>query len=377
MAATAQADSWLAPRVETYFSRDHHARLTVTPRDLESQLAYFKGKVKNENLAGQQSGSTQTSARGVLERQRADGRWIVVWDRALVNDVAPVSAVVSNSASYVTTFDNWHSMGGGDNVVVIYGTGGALIRSLALPDILPNYYIKALPRTVSSLWWSGEHRISENDEDVILQIVVPSDEMSIFDKKRKFVELPIRLATGEVLTPDTEVWEAALAVGQKIAKLRQEQEEARDKWFREPLTAPTRAGELDWNQYLVEIFFRVDPNWRDGYPHTEVLRDPKARDYAASVGWLREALLDRNVEGDVVMIASPASPETLVKKLTKIVRRAKAGAWKGRRIYVAVPLEFCAPIAALLTPTAAEFVYIDPTKPIPQRPERLKNDGEE
>jgi hypothetical protein len=43
--------------------------------------------------------------------------------------VAPVSALVSEDGAYLITFDNWHSMGYGDDVVVLYRTDGTLIHS--------------------------------------------------------------------------------------------------------------------------------------------------------------------------------------------------------------------------------------------------------
>jgi hypothetical protein len=167
------ADEWLPPTTETYYSSDRRVRLTVTPRDIANPLAYFEGKVRDEKQAGQRPGSAQTFALGVLERLGDGGHWMVVWDRRLVNDVAPAKALVSNSGRYVVTFDDWYSVGLGENVVVIYGHDGSLIRHLLLSDLLPDYYIKALPRSVSSLWWGGEHRIAESSDTLILKIAIP------------------------------------------------------------------------------------------------------------------------------------------------------------------------------------------------------------
>ena len=41
------ADSWALPETTTYLSASKGCRLTIVPRDLENQLAYFAGEVDN------------------------------------------------------------------------------------------------------------------------------------------------------------------------------------------------------------------------------------------------------------------------------------------------------------------------------------------
>jgi hypothetical protein len=74
------------------------------------------------------------------------------------------------------------------------------------------------------------------------------------------------------------------------------------------------------------------------------------------------------------MVASPSSPDNLVRVLTATIREMKPSALKKMRIYAAVPLAYRERIAAALAPTAATFIYVDPAKPIPQRKERLERD---
>ena len=150
MPSVAYADSWFPAQVETYFSEDKNVRVTVTPRQLEDALAYFEDKVEEREPAGQKAGGNDKASM-LLERKTTYGEWQTVWKRTLPNDVAPVSVLLSRTGRYVASFDNWHSMGHGDNVVVIYGPDGNVIRSLRLDDFLPKSYIAALPRSVSSL----------------------------------------------------------------------------------------------------------------------------------------------------------------------------------------------------------------------------------
>jgi len=214
LAQPSAADSWAMPTVEQYFSADRQVRLTITPRDLSSQLDYFAGKVRHDAKAGQRRGSTQNFPRGVLQRF-VRGRWRMLWDSALVNDVAPVSALVADSGRYIVTFDNWHIVGLGPNVIVIYGAGGRLIRSLRLEDVLPKEYISALQRSVSSLWWSGRHRMAAQADEVILSIVVPATGNA---QARSHVELALDLATGRVHPVDPAAWRRAVEQAAVVAK---------------------------------------------------------------------------------------------------------------------------------------------------------------
>jgi len=75
---------------------------------------------------------------------------------------------------------------------------------------------------------------------------------------------------------------------------------------------------------------------------------------------------------DVRMFASPSSPEALIGIFKKTVATMPSGALKSVQIYVAVPAAFKDRVAAVLHPTGATFIFLDPAKPIPQRKERLR-----
>ncbi len=52
IAAPACADNWALPEQRTYFSPDRLTRLSVIPRDLDSQLAYFEDKLGGKSPPG-------------------------------------------------------------------------------------------------------------------------------------------------------------------------------------------------------------------------------------------------------------------------------------------------------------------------------------
>lgn len=166
------ADSWRPPQTAVYLSPDAAVRLTVVPGTIPD-----RGPTKD---------AAPPTARGLLERQVRPGRWTRLWDRPLLNPVAPVSALVTDSGAYIVTFDDWMAVGTGPHTVVIYDRAGAVVRALALDDFVSPAHRAALPRSVSSVWWGGKHRI--DGETLILHIAAAGDEPAR--------EIPIALITG-------------------------------------------------------------------------------------------------------------------------------------------------------------------------------------
>jgi TonB family protein len=188
-ALTVQGDSWSLPEPKTFYSADGQWRLTVTPKQLKGQLEYFTDKVAGTADAGAAEGVSANEPRGELYRKSGGGTWQRVVRWRLVNEVAPVSALVANDGT-IATFDNWHSMGYGDDVVVIYRSDGSLIRKLGLADFLEEEDIFQLRRSVSSIWWSGTHRVDEEKRLLVLEI-----------NAQKLETVPMSLDTGVVLVP--------------------------------------------------------------------------------------------------------------------------------------------------------------------------------
>lgn len=120
------------PDVATFHSADGQWRLVVTPKQLKGQLEYFSDKVAGSSDAGVAETVAANTTRGELFRKTTRGTWQRVARWRFVNEVATVSALVANDGT-VVTFDNWHSMGYGDDVVVIYRSDGTLIRKLLSP----------------------------------------------------------------------------------------------------------------------------------------------------------------------------------------------------------------------------------------------------
>lgn len=189
------ADSWALPEPKKYYSESKRYYIEIIPRKLESQLQYFEDKVANKESAGSKKGVKDNYCKGSLYRQNEKGEYEKLWESRLSNDVAPVNALVSDSGEYVVTFDNWHSVGYGDDVVVIYGQGGKIVKKMSLSNIVPAN--TRLPRSVSSIWWGGKHYIDEKNLQLVLKVVskwsgTPSDEPEYRDVR-------VGLKSGELI----------------------------------------------------------------------------------------------------------------------------------------------------------------------------------
>lgn len=241
LAATpCHADSWAAPQAETYESPDKTYRLRVAPREIASALAYFSDKVKKREPAGGAKGQQQARATATIEHVGADGVWVALWSGLLTNEVAPVDALITDGRRYVVTFDNWHSMGYGPNVVAIHDGHGRLIRALTLNDIVSEDYIFALRHSVSSIWWRGDPRLEPADDTLMIPIVVPGDRQDADGET--YVDAVIRLSDGAVLSGASPEWKNAQAAAAKEAQSQRDYNEKAKQAFIAPLLGPTENG---------------------------------------------------------------------------------------------------------------------------------------
>lgn len=373
VAAPAIADSWSLPERTTYLSADKATRFTVIPRDLENQLAYFTDKVDKKDQPGQRAGG-EPRARGILER-RDGSTWTKVWEAPLVNDVAPVTAIVANGGGHVVTFDNWHSMGFGDNVVVLYRGDGSLVRAMKLTDILPEDYVRTLPTTVGSMWWSGKHGFSPDGRQVILKVVI-AHRTGSHGGPQQYLDVPIDLATGAVERLSGPVWDRAMAAAAPHAA-RSKAAEAEWRANRiAPLRAPTGTGKEGWPRYLYQARERLRGGAADRHVFTIERVLPATTDptFARDAKDIRDFLA--NTDGEASFgIASPAAPDALADLLIDSARRIGPGKLANTTLLVALPARRFDTVRAAFRPSGADLLLFDPAIPIPQRPEVLREMG--
>ena len=197
LACSAYADSWALPEKRTVCSKNNKYCLKVIPKKLESQLSYFGDKVDGKENAGTDKKAKKNYCRGIFYSRNASGRLKKLWETKLVNEVSPVRVLVSDQGDYVVTFDNWHSVGYGDDTVAIYTTSnGSLIRKFGLSDFLTDSDIYELPASVSSIHWGGTHWIDKDKNQLVLEVTKGK---RTFEKDAEFFQIRAELNTGKIL----------------------------------------------------------------------------------------------------------------------------------------------------------------------------------
>lgn len=201
--APAHADKWLPPKPTTYESRRGTYRLTIFP------AASAVDVTSHSRGAGRDGSAAKSACEAVMERLHPEARrYDQVWRKSLINDVAPVSVLVSEADGAFVTFDNWGKKGVGDDVIVIYSAAGSLRKKFSLTDIMSHQDFKRLPRTASSVHWDGPHEIDYDARTLSVRIVA-ADGISAGVKDEEDVEqggqfriVRIDMKTGQVLSKD-------------------------------------------------------------------------------------------------------------------------------------------------------------------------------
>ena len=183
----ADADSWAQPRIANYTSQSGGHTFTVEPLLDGQKFSRIVTSAARQDVA-----TNAEYPKGRLVAPSGE----VLWERKLVNDVAPVNALVSADGRFVITFDNWFRAGYGSDVMVIYGQSGQVIREFSLGDIVGYQRVSKFPRSISSREWSGDH---EFESEEILSLRVLAERSDLFSEERKFETIRIRLEDGVVL----------------------------------------------------------------------------------------------------------------------------------------------------------------------------------
>ncbi len=377
--SAARADSWLPATTKVYEAPDHSARLTVVPRELTSTLDYFSDKVAGKEPAGAQQGSSAKSAYAKLEVHTPSGGWVTRWTRPLVNEVAPVDVVVAPGGKAFATFDNWYSMGFGPTVIVVYNEYGEATKTLALNSIFPDWFVGALSRSVSSIHWRRSPRLSGDNTEVLVPIILPNSGRTLGQDGPR-LDLHIRLADAVIVGLGDPAWRDALRNAAKVAHEQCIAELAEAKAWNAPISALVQWDEVAWHHYLNEIGFRTVPGvMGDDGPviGTTVLRPRNASDFQASLKWLQEALTERPFSPgfDIRVIGSP-DVQSLGARIAEIAARIKPKRLTGVQFIVVADTATGQAIDTALSRTGATVTIMDPTRQIPQLASRMNNTAE-
>ena len=174
----AHADSWMTPKPSvTYESTTQDARFIVTSSARPDTLFACSGALY-----------VKSTSSGAL-------RWIKLWDKPLQNQLSPVTALVSDGGWRVVTFDNYYSVGFGDEVIVFYDERGDLLKKYSLESLLSESELNQVTRSVSSRWWRS--RVAIDETLGLLKVEVGLTQ----GLTKSMKPIVFNLLNGEVITP--------------------------------------------------------------------------------------------------------------------------------------------------------------------------------
>ncbi len=367
LASPAYADTWRAPVTRQYRSADGAWRLTVEPRVSSDPRRHLGDRHTGEDRTHRAADDIQAAAIGTMERC-IHGVCSRSWRRNLFNAVAPVSVIVTDDG-HVMTLDNWSSMGFGPHAVVLYDPAGSPVANYALTDFLPEEYVMALPRSVSSLHWRGSPRIDRDSVRIVVPVVVPSEAADEEDNDHThYVDVVFDPRDGAVTLPASDAWspalqQAASALASQRAMVVEELERALA-----PLLPPDSTDLRDWHAYLRDAYSRLEAD-DTAFPATLVLPHPTAPDYDKEAKRLR-ARLHETHNPDVIMLAA-LSQDALLDVLKQEAASFRHGVPTWPRIYLLLD-EARFRQASVLFASGTTLIRLDPARAIPQRVDYLE-----
>jgi hypothetical protein len=180
--------------------------------------------------------------------------------------------------------------------------------------------------------------------------------------------MAVDLATGEPIRGGA-AWDAAVARAAKVIAAARADKAETERRLLAPLLGPDSADAHDWYVYVVEAHRRLKGD-SDLFGFGIALPERGSAEYAQQADAIERVLREPPDGLNVPLFASP-SQEALLEVMSRAARKVKPGRLKGGRVYVAVGDSLRDRFAAALAHTGVEFVQIDPSEPIPQRPNRL------
>ena len=168
-----------------------------------SKIYSPNGKYYCEKIPGRYfKDSTEQYCKGSLFRVNESGQDELIWSRFFTNKSSPYGIMVSNDGNYVVTIGNWGSKAGGDNVVVIYGSTGEIIKKYSFKNIAPgNDLVERVKKGGHNIGWGGRHDIDEEHKILVLKIKKNCE--ALISGVQIHYDVGIDLATGEFVNVDS------------------------------------------------------------------------------------------------------------------------------------------------------------------------------
>ncbi|MDR0790673.1 MAG: hypothetical protein LBO06_07765, partial [Bacteroidales bacterium] len=164
----ALADSWMPPTIQKYYSNNGKYLLEIVPSILPDKYWQWQNASEEEKKIYLAEDTIRVPCYAVIYEVNEMGTK-QVWKQKLLNEISPVDAIIADDGETFVTFDDWHGMGYGNNVMVVYQYFFGRTRRYSLKEISP-FPTDSYLESVSSIWWScGKKYIEDNLIEICFQ----------------------------------------------------------------------------------------------------------------------------------------------------------------------------------------------------------------
>jgi HEAT repeat protein len=159
-AATATADSWMAPVAERFVDSGGDYHVVVSPA---GKFKYARRGSANDALDAKRDAEGGWKSDRTIPIRKGD---VLIAEGELPH--RPMEVVVSNRGSGFVAIDQYAQLGYGD-IVVVVDSAGRITHRKKLVDLFPKVGVGVFQHSVSSIWWrTGAWMDDDNEEAVIV-----------------------------------------------------------------------------------------------------------------------------------------------------------------------------------------------------------------
>lgn len=179
ISSKANADTWSSPSVTKYYSDNGQFMLKVIPTYIPNKYWDWNRAKPKKKLKYTARDTTIVKCHAILYDVKTKDT-TEIWNKKLINNIAPLTAIISDDGKSVVTFDNWSSLGYGLDVMVVYDSKGGLKKRYQLEDISP-IPINNYQMSISSIWWRCGVKFVESN---FIEICFQDEKRNV--QKRKY-----------------------------------------------------------------------------------------------------------------------------------------------------------------------------------------------
>lgn len=182
------AGSWANPQIKDYSSENKEYVLRIYPTYKPEKYDKWKHSNPKKSKRFKAKDTTMVFCHAILYKT-VETDTVRVWEKRLLNEKAPATAIVANDGKSIVTFDDWYVVDHGINAMVLYDESGQLIKKYRLEEISP-FPINDYRRSYFLIlhWRSGERYIDNNRVEIRFHDEAGNSKIRVYNLKTEVFE---------------------------------------------------------------------------------------------------------------------------------------------------------------------------------------------